>query len=114
MRSRVYEAVERPSVCPSAYLSHHSTAAAACGRFASEHRAGRRYRSTNIDLLCYCLAEFSHSYHLPVSTASEMTYTVSGGALNSTQTQTSSQCSYVAQLTSLAVGLHRDLPNRGR
>jgi len=30
------------SVC----LSHHSTAAAACGGFAAERRAGRRYRLT--------------------------------------------------------------------
>jgi len=32
----------RPSVC----LSHHSTTTAACGGFAVERRAGRRYRST--------------------------------------------------------------------
>jgi len=42
MRSSVYETVERPSVC----LSHHSTTAAACGGFAAERRAGKRYRST--------------------------------------------------------------------
>ena len=35
-----------PSVRPSVCLSHHSTAAAVCGGFAAEHRAGRRYRST--------------------------------------------------------------------
>jgi len=40
MRSSVYETVERPSVC----LSHRSTAAAACGGFAAERPAGRRYR----------------------------------------------------------------------
>jgi len=33
------------SVCPSVWLSRHSTAAAACGVFAAERRAGRRYRS---------------------------------------------------------------------
>ena len=32
----------RRSVC----LSHQSTAASACGGFAAERRAGRRYRST--------------------------------------------------------------------
>ena len=37
-----YETVKRPSVC----LSHRSTAAAACGGFAAERRAGRRSRST--------------------------------------------------------------------
>ena len=42
MQSRVYESVERPSV----RLFHRSTAAAACGGFAAERRAGREYRST--------------------------------------------------------------------
>ena len=42
MQSRVYETVKRPSVC----LSYRSTAAAACGGFAAERRAGRRSRST--------------------------------------------------------------------
>jgi len=43
MRSRIYVTVGCPSgVC----LSHHSTAAAACGGFAAESRAGRRYRPT--------------------------------------------------------------------
>jgi len=41
---RVY--VRCPSVCPSVCLSHHLTAAAACGGFAAERRAGRKYRST--------------------------------------------------------------------
>jgi len=40
MRSTVCETVERASVC----LFHHSTAAAACGGFAAERRAGRRYQ----------------------------------------------------------------------
>jgi len=39
---RVYEMVEHPSVC----LPYHSTTASACGGFAAERRAGRRYRST--------------------------------------------------------------------
>ena len=42
LRSRAYKTVERPSVRP----SHHSTAAALCGEFAAERRAGGRYRST--------------------------------------------------------------------
>ena len=42
MQSRVYESVDRPSV----RLFHRSTAAAACGGFAAERRAGREYRST--------------------------------------------------------------------
>jgi len=46
MRSRVYETVDRLSVCLSVCLSHRSTAAAACGGFAAERRAGKRYRST--------------------------------------------------------------------
>jgi len=37
--------VQRSGVCLSVRLSH-PTAAAACGRFAAERRAGRRYRST--------------------------------------------------------------------
>ena len=41
MRSRVYVSVG----CPSACLSHRSTAAAAAGGFAAEHCAGTRYRS---------------------------------------------------------------------
>ena len=45
MRSRVYETVDRPSVCLSLCLFHHSTAAAVCGGFAAERRAVRRYRS---------------------------------------------------------------------
>ena len=46
MRSRVYLTVGCPSVCLSVCLSRHSTAAATCGRFAAERRAGRRYRPT--------------------------------------------------------------------
>jgi len=42
MRSKVYETVEHLSVC----LSRHSTAAAECGRFPADRRAGGRYRST--------------------------------------------------------------------
>jgi len=42
MRNRVYETVERPSIC----LSHRSTAAAVAGGFAAERPADRRYRST--------------------------------------------------------------------
>ena len=43
MRSRIYVTVGCPSgIC----LSHHSTAEAACGGFAAESRAGRRYRPT--------------------------------------------------------------------
>jgi len=41
MRIRVYETVKRPS----ANLSRYSIAAAACGWFAAERPAGRRYRS---------------------------------------------------------------------
>jgi len=41
MRNRVYETVERPFVC----LSYRSTAIAACGGFAAERRADRRYRA---------------------------------------------------------------------
>ena len=33
----------RPSVCLSVCLSHHATAAATCGEFAAERRAGGRY-----------------------------------------------------------------------
>ena len=40
MQSRVYETVQRPSVC----LSHQSTVAAVCGMFAAEHPGHRRYR----------------------------------------------------------------------
>ena len=36
-------------VWPSVRLSHHWTAAAACGAFAAERRAGRRYRQTAAD-----------------------------------------------------------------
>jgi len=36
----------RPSVCLSVCLSHRLIAAAACGGFAAEHHAVRRYRST--------------------------------------------------------------------
>ena len=36
----------RPSVHLPVYLRYHSTAAAACGRFAAELHADRRYRST--------------------------------------------------------------------
>ena len=40
----------RPSVRPSAVcLSHRPTTAAACGRFAAERSAGRRYRLTAAD-----------------------------------------------------------------
>jgi len=39
-RSRVYVTVGCLSVCLSVCLSHHSTAAAACGGFAAERRAG--------------------------------------------------------------------------
>ena len=43
----MYETVERfPSVGPSVFLSHRSTAAPACGGFATERRTGMRYRST--------------------------------------------------------------------
>jgi len=45
LRSSVYETVERPSVCLSVCLSHHPTAAAACGGFAAERRVHRMYRS---------------------------------------------------------------------
>jgi len=49
MRSRVYETVERPSVCPLVCLSYHSTAAAVCGGgFTAERRARGRYRSTAV------------------------------------------------------------------
>ena len=37
--------IVRPSVRPFVRLSHRSTAAAACGSFAAERRAGRIYRS---------------------------------------------------------------------
>jgi len=36
MQSRVFETVERPSVCLPVCLFHQSTAAAACGGFAAE------------------------------------------------------------------------------
>jgi len=42
---RVYVTGGCPSVCPLVCLSHHSIAAAACGGFAAERRANRRYRS---------------------------------------------------------------------
>ena len=38
--------MKRSSVRLSVCLSHHSTAAAACGGFPAERRAGRRHRST--------------------------------------------------------------------
>jgi len=38
--------MKRSSVYPSVRLSRRSTAAAAFGGFAAEHRAGRRYRLT--------------------------------------------------------------------
>jgi len=38
--------MKRSSVRPSVCLSHHSTAAAVCGGFAAERRAGRRHRPT--------------------------------------------------------------------
>jgi len=38
--------MKRPSVRPSVCLSRQLTAAAACGGFAAERPAGRRYRST--------------------------------------------------------------------
>jgi len=41
----------RASVCLSVCLSRRSTAAAACGGFAAEHPAGRKYRSTAADAL---------------------------------------------------------------
>ena len=46
MWSRVYETVERLSVCLSVCLSRHLTAAATYSGFAAERRVGRRYRST--------------------------------------------------------------------
>ena len=42
MRSMVHAAVEHPTAC----LFHRAAAAAACGGFAAERRAGGRYRST--------------------------------------------------------------------
>jgi len=42
MRTRLYVTAARPSVCPSVCVSHHSSAAAACGGFAAD----RNYRST--------------------------------------------------------------------
>ena len=45
MRSRVYETVERPSVC----LYRRLTAAAACGGFAAERPVDRRYQSITGD-----------------------------------------------------------------
>ena len=43
MRSRVYVTVQCPSVWLSVCLSHRSTAGAACGWFAAERPANRRY-----------------------------------------------------------------------
>jgi len=39
--------MKRSCVRPSVRLSHHATAASACGGFAAELRAGGRYRSTS-------------------------------------------------------------------
>jgi len=46
MRNRVYVTGVRPSVRSSVCLSHHSTAAAACGGFDAKRRVGKTYRST--------------------------------------------------------------------
>ena len=47
MRNRVYvTGCVRPSVRSSVCLSHHSTAAAACGGFDAKRRVGKTYRST--------------------------------------------------------------------
>jgi len=46
LRSRVYVTVGRPSLRLSVYLSHQSTVATACCRFAAERRASKRYQPT--------------------------------------------------------------------
>jgi len=56
MRSRVYETVERPSVC----LSHCLIAAAACGGFAADRHVGRKYQLTAVTVMCPVAAAPQH------------------------------------------------------